>query len=89
MPDARSFFVGLFTLSKLPDEPMRARAASGQVGHFNQRIWDFQRQPGRVCAGTVINRWRLEEGPVRRTVGAEEADRLLARQNIRSNIETP
>ncbi len=62
VPDARSFFVGLFyTLSKLPDEPMRARAADGRVGHFNQRIWDFSDNQAAFARKYVINRWRLEK----------------------------
>ena len=62
VPDARSFFVGLFyTLSKLPDEPMRPRAADGRVGHFNQASWDFSDNEAAFTRKYVVNRWRLEK----------------------------
>lgn len=62
VPDARSFFVGLFyTLSKLPDEPMRARAADGRIGHFNQPQWDFSDKQSAFARKYVVNRWRLEK----------------------------
>lgn len=62
VPDPRSFFVGLFyTLSKLPDEPMRARAADGRIGHFNQPQWDFSDNQSAFARKYVVNRWRLEK----------------------------
>ena len=62
VPDPRSFFLGFFyTLSKLPDEPMRARPADGRVGHFNQRLWDFGDDRAAFPRRYVINRWRLEK----------------------------
>jgi hypothetical protein len=62
VPDARSFFVGLFyTLSKLPDEPMRPRAADGRIGHFNQPQWDFSDNQSAFARKYVVNRWRLEK----------------------------
>jgi len=62
VPDARSFFVGLFyTLSKLPDEPMRPRAADGRVGHFNQTQWMFGEKDATDNRRYVVNRWRLEK----------------------------
>ena len=62
VPDARSFFLGLFyTLSKLPDEPMKPRAADGRVGHFNQPIWDFSDNEAAFARKYVVNRWRLEK----------------------------
>ncbi len=62
VPDPRSFFIGLFyTLSKLPDEPMHARAADGRVGHFNQPLWDFSDNDAAFTRKYVVNRWRLEK----------------------------
>ncbi len=62
VPDARSFFVGFFyTLSKLPDEPMKPRAADGRVGHFNQQQWDFSDNESAFARKYVVNRWRLEK----------------------------
>ncbi len=62
VPDPRSFFLGLFyTLSKLPDEPMKPRAADGRVGHFNQPMWDFSDNEAAFARKYVVNRWRLEK----------------------------
>jgi Met-zincin/Domain of unknown function (DUF5117) len=62
VPDARSFFLGLFyTLSKLPDTLMRTRAADGRVGHFNQSLWDFSEQVNGLPQKHFITRWRLEK----------------------------
>ena len=62
VPDARSFFVGLFyTLSKLPDEPMRPRAADGRIGHFNQQQFMFGEKDATDARRYVVNRWRLEK----------------------------
>ena len=62
VPDARSFFLGLYyTLSKLPDEPMRPRAADGRIGHFNQPYWDFSDSSATSARKYVVNRWRLEK----------------------------
>jgi hypothetical protein len=62
VPDARSFFLGLFyTLSKLPDEPMRPRNADGRLGHFNQQQWNFSDQGASLPQKFFVNRWRLEK----------------------------
>ena len=62
VPDPRSFFLGLFyTLSKLPDEPMKPRAADGRVGHFNTQLWDFSDSETAFARKYVVNRWRLEK----------------------------
>ena len=62
VPDARSFFLGLFyTLSKLPDEPMKPRAADGRVGHFNQPMWDFSDNEAAFARKYVVQRWRMEK----------------------------
>ena len=62
VPDPRSFFLGLFyTLSKLPDEPMKPRAADGRVGHFNQPMWDFSDSEAVFARKYVVNRWRMEK----------------------------
>ncbi len=62
VPDPRSFFLGLFyTLSKLPDEPMKPRAADGRVGHFNQPMWDFSDNEVAFARKYVVNRWRMEK----------------------------
>ncbi|MDE2047924.1 MAG: zinc-dependent metalloprotease [Betaproteobacteria bacterium] len=61
-PDARSFFVGLYTtLTQLPDVPMHARAADGRIGHFNVRQWDFSDEQDDNPRRYVIDRWRLEK----------------------------
>lgn len=62
VPDARSFFLGFFyTLSKLPDEPMRPRAADGRIGHFNTQLADFSDMEATSARTYVVNRWRLEK----------------------------
>ena len=62
VPDPRSFFLGLFyTLSKLPDEPMKPRAADGRVGHFNQPMWDFSDNEAAFARKYIVNRWRMEK----------------------------
>jgi hypothetical protein len=62
VPDARSFFLGLFyTLSKLPDEPMKPRAADGRIGHFNTAQWDFTESQATSARKYIVNRWRLEK----------------------------
>ncbi len=62
VPDPRSFFLGLFyTISKLPDEPMPARAADGRIGHFNQPQWAFGDKDATDNRRYVVNRWRLEK----------------------------
>lgn len=62
VPDARSFFLGLFyTFSKLPDEAMRSRNADGRLGHFNQQQWNFSDQGSSLPQKFFVNRWRLEK----------------------------
>jgi Met-zincin/Domain of unknown function (DUF5117)/Domain of unknown function (DUF5118) len=61
-PDPRSFFIGQYiTLSALPEQPMKTRAADGRVGHFNSPRWDFGNERDDQPRRWLVNRWRLEK----------------------------
>lgn len=61
-PDPRSFFIGQhITLSALPEQPMKQRAADGRVGHFNTPQWDFSNEQDDQPRRWLVNRWRLEK----------------------------
>ncbi len=61
-PDARSFFIGQYiTLSALPEQLMKQRAADGRVGHFNTPQWDFSSEQDDQPRRWLVNRWRLEK----------------------------
>lgn len=62
LPDARSLFVGLqYSLTRLPEQPMRARAADGRIGHFVVTTNDFSDDLLRSPRLRHITRWRLEK----------------------------
>jgi hypothetical protein len=62
LPDARSLFIGLhYSLAKLPDQPMRPRAADPRVGYFDTVVQDFSNDLARTPRVHQINRWRLEK----------------------------
>lgn len=62
VPDARSLFITVhFTLTRLPDEPMRTRAADPRVGYFTTTVSDFSNDLTRSPKRFFVNRWRLEK----------------------------
>lgn len=62
LPDNRSMLLGFYySLSKLPDTPMAARAADSRVGHFVTRQWDFTDDMAAFPRKYLVNRWRLEK----------------------------
>jgi hypothetical protein len=62
LPDVRSMFLGYhYTFAKLPDTPMRARAADERVGYFTTELLDFTSDVPRVPVQRYANRWRLEK----------------------------
>ncbi len=62
LPDPRSLFMTLqYSISALPEEPMRPRAADPRIGYFTTRQADFGNDIARSPADRHINRWRLEK----------------------------
>jgi hypothetical protein len=62
VPDIRSLFLGFhYSLAKLPDTPMRPRAADPRIGYFGTDVWDFTTDDRRVPIVHYVNRWRLEK----------------------------
>ncbi|MFN0186394.1 MAG: zinc-dependent metalloprotease, partial [Aquabacterium sp.] len=62
LPDARSLFMGLhYSLSELPAQPMRPRAADARVGYFSTGVMDFSDDLVRSPRQRFVNRWRLEK----------------------------
>jgi hypothetical protein len=81
LPDVRSMFLGFhYSLAKLPDEPMRPRVLDERIGYF----WTDRPRlhVGHAARADRPLRQPLaprEEGSGCGAVGAEAADRLLAR----------
>ncbi len=62
VPDARSLFVTLhYSITTLPEPPMRPRAADARLGHFTQTQWDFSDDLARSPIVRHVNRWRLDK----------------------------
>ena len=62
VPDPRSFFVGFqYSLSALPAEPMRPRAADERLGHFTTARNDYTDDVSPKTRVNFVNRWRLEK----------------------------
>jgi hypothetical protein len=62
VPDARSLFVTLhYSISPLPQEPMRPRASDARIGHFTTSLWDFSDDLARSPVVRHVDRWRLEK----------------------------
>jgi len=62
LPDIRSLFLGFhYSLAKLPDTPMRPRAADARIGYFTTDVFDFTTDDRRVPIVHYVNRWRLEK----------------------------
>jgi hypothetical protein len=62
VPDIRSLFLGFhYSLSKLPDMPMRPRLADNRIGYFSTDRWDFTTDDRRIPIYHYVNRWRLEK----------------------------
>ena len=63
-----------------PSEPMAPRAADDRVGYFATWRFDYTNDKALTPRVNYIERWRLEKkDPAAVAVGAEAADRLLAR----------
>ena len=62
LADPRSLFIKLhYSLSRLPAQPMAARAADARLGHFTTAISDFSDDLQRSPKLRHVNRWRLEK----------------------------
>lgn len=62
LADPRSLFLGLhYSLARLPEQPMAARAADPRVGYFLSTTDDFSDDLARSPRKRVVNRWRLEK----------------------------
>ena len=62
LPDARSLFVGyVYSFTKLPGEPMRARDADPRVGHFTDTVTDLSNDLLPNPKRFLVDRWRLEK----------------------------
>jgi Met-zincin/Domain of unknown function (DUF5117) len=62
VPDIRSLFLGFhYSLSQLPDVPMRPRIADSRIGYFSTDRWDFTTDDRRIPIVHFVNRWRLEK----------------------------
>jgi hypothetical protein len=62
LPDVRSMFLGLhYSISKLPEQPMKPRLADARVGYFTTNTMDFASDLARTPRVRYVNRWRLEK----------------------------
>ena len=62
VPDPRSLFVTVnYSVSALPAEAMRPRAADARVGYFTVSRWDFSDDLNRTPIVRDVNRWRLDK----------------------------
>ncbi|WP_343051310.1 zinc-dependent metalloprotease [Pseudaquabacterium terrae] len=62
LPDARSMFVNVhYSLAKLPEQVMPARAADPRIGHFVHLQHDFGDDLARTPKLRHVARWRLEK----------------------------
>ena len=62
LADARSMVLGLhIAIAKLPDVPMRPRAADARVGYFTSSVQDFGDDLARTPSKRLVDRWRLEK----------------------------
>lgn len=62
LPDPRSMFITVhYSLTALPDKPMRTRAADPRVGYFTTTVADFTDDLARTPRQRYINRWNLEK----------------------------
>ncbi len=62
LPDPRSMFATMhYALARLPEEPMRPRAADARLGHFTATVSDFADDAARTPRRRYVTRWRLEK----------------------------
>lgn len=62
LADPRSLFMTVqYSISELPEETMRPRAADPRIGYFTTRQADFGNDIARSPADRYINHWRLEK----------------------------
>ena len=81
LPDVRSLFLGFhYSLARLPAEPMRPRVADERIGYFWTDRLDFtSRHAARADRPLRLPLAPREEGSRAGALGAQAADRLLAR----------
>ncbi len=61
-PDARSFFVGyVYSLARLPAQPMATRLADPRLGHFHTSYTNTASDASSSAKVFMLNRWRLEK----------------------------
>ena len=62
LPDVRSMFLTVhYSLSRLPEQAMKPRAADARIGHFVSQVSDFSDDLDRSPRRRMVNRWRLEK----------------------------
>ncbi|MFM2068625.1 MAG: hypothetical protein RLZZ584_3534 [Pseudomonadota bacterium] len=62
LPDVRSLFVTVhYSLMRLPEQPMAARAPDARLGHFLSVVSDYSDDLARTPRQRMVNRWRLEK----------------------------
>jgi hypothetical protein len=62
VPDIRSLFLGFYyNIAKLPDQPMRPRAADDRIGYYMQDRFDYSNDTTFTPKVNLIKRWRLEK----------------------------
>ncbi|MEP7056357.1 MAG: zinc-dependent metalloprotease [Caldimonas sp.] len=62
LPDPRSMFMTLhYSIARLPDVPMAARASDPRIGYFTARQQDFGDDLARTPTVRHVQRWRLEK----------------------------
>ena len=62
VPDARSFFVGfVYSLARLPEQPMAVRLADPRIGHFSTSYTDVASETRDNARVHMANRWRLDK----------------------------
>jgi hypothetical protein len=90
LPDARSLFVSTaYTLTPLPAEPMKARAADARVGYFTSAHVNFGND--KLDRRThLVNRWRLEKkDPSAAVSDPKEPIRVVMDRNIPEKWRAP
>jgi hypothetical protein len=62
VPDVRSLLLGVYySFAKLPDEPMRPRAADDRLGYLTTSRFDYSHDNTISPKVTYVRRWRIEK----------------------------
>jgi len=62
VPDIRSLFLGFYyNFAKLPEQPMRPRAADARIGYMQESRFDYSNDSKLTPKVNLIQRWRLEK----------------------------